>query len=205
MGNRIMKTRLFLIRHGQTDWNIARKYQGQQDIPLNETGKIQALKVAKRFLQETELDAIYSSDLKRAKATADEIAKIYGLTVQVHYGLRERSFGFLEGKKIEEVLKQYPGVHMGNLETVGSFNVEPFLLLKNRVYSATKEIVRRHIGENIAIVSHGAALNALLHEMSQGEEGSGVTKLTNTGISKIIYDDQEDGWAIEQINDDRHV
>ncbi|WP_339061442.1 histidine phosphatase family protein [Tepidibacillus marianensis] len=200
-----MKTKIFLIRHGQTDWNIDRKYQGQQDIPLNKTGKAQALRVAKRFIQETKLNAIYSSHLMRAKETAEEIARILGLPVQVHYGLRERSFGLLEGKNIEEVLKQYPGVHMGNLETIGSFDVEPFHLLKNRVFGAAKEIARRHTGENIAIISHGAAINALLHEVSQGEVGSGVTKLTNTGISKVIYDDQEDQWTIEQINDDVHV
>ncbi|TCS81293.1 putative phosphoglycerate mutase [Tepidibacillus fermentans] len=200
-----MKTKIFLVRHGQTDWNIERKYQGQQDIPLNEIGKAQALKVADRFFNEFQISAVYSSSLKRAKETAEEIAKRFQLTVQIHDGLRERNFGLLEGKKIEEVIKQYPGIHMGNIEKFGSFDIEPFHLLKSRVYLAVKELAKRHVGESIVLVSHGAAINALLHEVSKGKVGSGVTKLTNTGISRMIYDHQEDQWIIEQINDDSHV
>ncbi|MFV9510258.1 histidine phosphatase family protein [Tepidibacillus sp. LV47] len=200
-----MKTKIFLVRHGQTDWNIERKYQGQKDIPLNKTGKAQASILADRFIREFVISAVYSSDLKRAKETAEEIAKRFQLKVQIHYGLRERNFGLLEGRKIDEIIKQYPGVHMGNIETFGSFDIEPFHLLKNRVYLAVKEIVKRHVGENIALVSHGAAINAFLHEVSKGEVGPGITKLTNTGISKIIYDHEKDQWIIEQINDDSHV
>ena len=200
-----METQVYLIRHGQTDWNIERKYQGQKDIPLNNNGKTQAFLVAERLSQEIQIDAIYSSDLMRARETAEEIAKRFNLEVRIHHGLRERNFGLLEGKKIEEIIQQHPGIHMGNIETIGSFDIEPFQLVKNRIYMASMELVKRHIGESIVIVSHGAALNALLHEISKGDEGSGKTRLTNTGISKVLYNHTKKEWEIIHINDDSHV
>ena len=67
--------KLFLTRHGQTDWNIAGRYQGQSDTPLNETGLRQAAQIAKRLSKET-IHAIYTSDLSRAANTAQSIADI---------------------------------------------------------------------------------------------------------------------------------
>ncbi|MFT9486876.1 MAG: histidine phosphatase family protein [Tepidibacillus sp.] len=200
-----MKTKIFLIRHGETEWNKEKRFQGQKDIPLNRFGQSQAEKVAQRFYKENyKVDAVYSSDLKRAKETAKAIAYHYGKDVQVHIGLRERSYGLLEGNKIEDITAKY-GIHLGNLEEAGAFDVEPFHLLKNRVYSAVREIVKWHAGENVVIVSHGGAINSLLHEISQGEYGPGKTRIVNTSITTITYDHLLDFFHIEDVNNASHV
>lgn len=91
-------TQIFLIRHGQTDWNLEDKYQGRTDIPLNETGRAQAKKTALFLKQKNApLVALYSSDLQRAHQTAMEIAELFLLNITLAPDLREGHLGKLEG------------------------------------------------------------------------------------------------------------
>lgn len=201
-----MITTIFLIRHGETDWNREKRYQGQKDVPLNKIGKDQATNLAKRFIDEKiKVDAIYSSRLFRAKDTAEAIAANYALSVQVHEGLLERHFGQLEGVQIDEFRAKYPGVTMGNMEQMGSFNIEPFQLLKDRVFLSIEEISKRHINQNVVIVSHGAAINSFLHHITNGEAGSGITRIQNTSITTISHDHKENKWMIEELNNVSHI
>jgi len=200
-----MRTMIYMIRHGETNWNKERRFQGQMDIPLNEKGKLQATNIAKRFIEETlKIDAVYSSDLKRAKETAEEVAAKHQLEVVVNAGLRERHFGLLEGKKFEELNKVYPELHMGNLEQFESLNVEAFQLLQTRMVNTVKELCKHHMGQNIVIVSHGAAINSFLHGITIGELGTGKTKLSNTSVSIVVYDHKDDRWEVIKVNDDIH-
>ena len=200
-----MKTTIYMIRHGETNWNKEKRFQGQIDIPLNDLGKSQAINLANRLVKENlSIDAIYSSDLKRAVETAEGIAANNNLKVIVHTGLRERHFGILEGKKFEDLHQDYPGIHMGNLEQFGSLNVESFQLLQTRMFSTIKELCNRHMGQNIAIVSHGAAINSFLHHISNGEIGTGKTKISNTSLTMVVYDHNCNSWEVVKINDDIH-
>ena len=110
-------TRLCLIRHGQTDWNIQGRIQGQTDIPLNETGRTQAYVLAK-LLKNEEFAAIFSSDLDRAKETAAILAASFCLPVTVEPRLREVNQGEWEGQLVTDIAAQ-PGNFLKVVALVG--------------------------------------------------------------------------------------
>ena len=99
--------KLVLWRHGQTTYNVERRFQGQTDIPLNDMGRRQAARAA-RYLAALQPSAIYSSDLIRASATAGALARLTGLTVQLDKDLRERAGGSWEGLSESEIRSRFP-------------------------------------------------------------------------------------------------
>ena len=101
-----------LARHGETDWNLERRVQGHTDRPLNESGRAQALALADRLSTES-LDAVYSSDLARARETAAVIAARHGLDVIETSDLREKDFGSWEGMTDTEIMARFPNAHRG--------------------------------------------------------------------------------------------
>ena len=98
---------LMLVRHGETEWNAQRRYQGQSDMPLSELGKRQAKQIAERLATQ-EIDVVYASDLKRAWETAQVIVEEKGMTIVSEPRLRELGFGVLEGMTFEEGLAKFP-------------------------------------------------------------------------------------------------
>ena len=96
-------TRLCLVRHGETEWNLGQRIQGHRDMPLNATGLNQAQALAVG-LTEQRFSAIYCSDLQRARQTAEPLAKALGMTVNIEPELRERNFGCCEGQTFEEIM-----------------------------------------------------------------------------------------------------
>ena len=102
-----MTTRICFIRHGETDWNVEKRIQGQTDVPLNETGHKQALAMAFNAAHH-EFHAIYSSDLKRAHDTAHMLAGRRGLEVQTTPQLRERHYGIFQGITAAEAEQRHP-------------------------------------------------------------------------------------------------
>ncbi len=100
-------TRVLAIRHGETAWNTESRIQGHTDIPLNDTGLWQAERVAHALRGES-LQAVYSSDLQRARTTAQAIAQAQQLTLSLDPGLRERHFGHLEGLTHQEITARWP-------------------------------------------------------------------------------------------------
>ena len=103
-----MKTTVILIRHGETDWNVVRRFQGLSDIPLNDTGRLQA-GFAKNGLQDRELDAIYTSPLLRATETAEIIRGDRKIPIYPVQGLREMGIGEWEGLLVSEIDERYSG------------------------------------------------------------------------------------------------
>jgi probable phosphoglycerate mutase len=99
--------RLVILRHGRTAWNAQRRYQGQADPPLDEVGEAQALQVA-GLITAMHPDILISSDLLRARATADEVAALTGLPLKTDERLRERNLGHWQGLTRAEVEKRYP-------------------------------------------------------------------------------------------------
>ena len=96
-------TRILAIRHGETAWNVDTRVQGHLDIPLNATGRDQARRLARVLAGREPVEAIYSSDLSRALATARAVAETTGASLETRTGLRERCFGALQGRKFTEV------------------------------------------------------------------------------------------------------
>lgn len=160
-------TRLIIVRHGQTLWNLERKYQGHSDIALTEKGLNQAKAVAERLAEE-KIDAVYASDLSRAFKTAECIAAKHELTVQVEPQLREIKFGDWEGLTYEEISARWPGM-LGKLWTTPDEleipGGESFHQLKERAYAAVQKIVTAHPEQTVVIVAHGGTIGTILCAM----------------------------------------
>lgn len=158
--------KLLLTRHGQTDWNIAGRYQGQSDIPLNQTGWKQAEGLAERLSRET-IHAVYASDLSRAMDTARKIVDVQQQTPALHKDprWRELSFGAWEGMNYKEMSAHSPSVFskwMLDPQHISTPNGETLEQLAERVHAAFKEIKSKHKDETVLVVSHSGALQALL-------------------------------------------
>jgi glucosyl-3-phosphoglycerate phosphatase len=147
-----------LWRHGQTVWNAERRFQGQSDIPLDETGQAQAERAA-RLLAALRPDLIVSSDLSRAAQTAAPLSRLTGLEVTLDKDLRERSGGCWEGLTDTEIRTRYPVEHASWTPPDG----EPSALVADRVAGALHRVAEAAsdpamITGLAVVVSHGAAL-----------------------------------------------
>lgn len=153
-------TRLYLVRHGQTDWNVEGRWQGHADIPLNQAGLAQAEKVAGELAREG-LQAIYSSDLQRARQTAMILAAHTDLPVILDARLREIHQGEWQGLLVSEIEARYGEAFQRrrndpyNVAPPGGETVEQ---VRQRVVQAFEDIIARHPGARVAVVSHGFAL-----------------------------------------------
>jgi probable phosphoglycerate mutase len=172
-------TTLLLARHGETDWNRELRIQGSSDIQLNELGRQQAQFLAQE-LTDVDLDAIYSSDLSRAKATAAAVAATHGLDVNLDPRLRERSFGSWEGLTREDI-----GAFPQGSRHDGESDDE----VRERMLAAVQEIAANHPGEQVLIVSHGGALNTLWHHAL----GVRVERWANCAVYKLAV--RDDGFV----------
>ena len=153
--------RLVLWRHGQTIWNVEKRFQGQTDIPLDEAGMAQAERAA-RLLAALRPDAIFSSDLRRATSTAAPLASITGLPVQLDKDLRERSGGSWEGLTDVEIRARYPDEHASWNPPDG----EPSAAVADRVAAALGRVAATIADGGLAVVvSHGAALRLGMSRM----------------------------------------
>ena len=172
-------TTLLLARHGETDWNRELRIQGSSDIELNELGRRQAQSLAQE-LTDVDLDAIYASDLSRARATAEAVAATHGLEVTLDSRLRERSFGSWEGLTRDDLNAMPPGSHHD-----GETDEE----VRERMLAAVQEIAAAHPGEEVLIVSHGGALNTLWHHAL----GVRVERWANCAVYKLAV--RDDGFV----------
>ena len=155
-------TEFWLIRHGQTDWNLAGRFQGHTDIPLNSRGLKQARELAAK-LAATKFDAIYSSDLKRASQTADLVGQAVCLPVIIDSRLREICQGDWEGMSLAEVRQKYefdPAAAESSADSraPGGESVNE---VAARMASAASDISRIHPDQRVLLVSHGLAVAAL--------------------------------------------
>jgi glucosyl-3-phosphoglycerate phosphatase len=151
---RDQSVRLVLWRHGQTQWNVDGRFQGQSDIALDPVGEQQAERAA-RLLAALQPDAIYSSDLVRATATAAPLARLTGLTVISEKDLRERYGGLWEGLTDAEIRARYPVEHSQWRPPEG----ESSAAVADRACAAMERIAESLTPGSLAVVvSHGAAL-----------------------------------------------
>lgn len=194
-------TRITLVRHGETIWNREMRLQGSRDIPLSEVGLQQAEAVAKRLQEETH-HRVYSSHLQRAHKTAETIATLKSIPHHVHEDLQERSYGELEGFTREQILERYPDFWDHDREDIPG--VETMSAARKRALNMLNQIADDHSGEHVLVVSHGGTINAFLHAISGGNFGTGVNKLGNTSISRVLRDEQGE-WHIESVGDTSHL
>ncbi|HSB66359.1 MAG TPA: histidine phosphatase family protein [Anaerolineales bacterium] len=157
-------TKLILIRHGETDWNTEGRWQGQVDLPLNARGQGQAEQIAS-CLSDSEISAIYSSDLRRAVETAEALGKLTGLPVRTDPRLREIHQGKWQGLLVREIKECYAEAFQRRHEnplSVAPPGGETAQDVHERVIHAIEQILEEHPEETVAIVSHGFAIAVTL-------------------------------------------
>lgn len=156
---RSARTRLILVRHGQTDYNREGRLQGQVDIPLNSTGLLQAESLAATVATNPP-DVIVASPLDRALQTARIISRGSGLDVTTDEAFLERSFGRWEGLRGDEIRRRWPEEHADwrAHRPVLGLEVEDRPEVGERVASACRELVSQHAGGTVMVVAHGAAI-----------------------------------------------
>ena len=193
--------KIYLVRHGETDWNIERRFQGIEDIPLNDKGRKQAKDCAK-ILATLSFSTIYASPLQRAYETATIIADTMNayhkehninepaLTVNKDSRLLERDFGKISGLLPED--------RKAFLASGEDANMEEFEHLTKRLMEALRDYQERYQGQNVLVITHGGVINAILHVLSGGEIGTGKTLVPNTSVT--ILDDEDGKLKIKEYN-----
>jgi broad specificity phosphatase PhoE len=145
-------TTILLARHGETDWNRDGIWQGWADPPLNETGRAQARKLAEQ-LRGLSFDAVYSSDLQRARETAEIVAAPHGVPVRADPGLREIDIGAWSGLTRSQIEERFPNGERPDGETREQHAA--------RVLATVERIARENAGRRILLVTHGGTMRAL--------------------------------------------
>ena len=203
-----MNSTIYLIRHGETEWNLNGRWQGHADVPLNPLGVRQAQLVAHRFLSEQlQVDALYSSDLDRAYQTARAIGNTMKLELQALPELREIDVGRWSGLTYEEIRIHYPDeiamIEQGH--DIPRGGGESLAALRRRIVAAVESLVARHPHATLALVTHGGSIRMLLAHADGRSDFSrhSYLHIGNTSISTIQI--RREGWRTIQMNDMRHL
>lgn len=175
--------KIFLIRHGQTDWNREGRFQGREDIPLNEQGVLQAIECGNAIKGE-DVNIVITSPLIRARRTAEIIAdEIDANQIIIEEGITERDFSKVSGMTPQEREVFYASGEEDDKE--------PWELMCNRMMDSIRKYAKQYDGQNLIMVSHGASINCVLAILSEGSTGTGKIILKNVCINIINYEDDK--------------
>lgn len=199
-------TRFCLVRHGETDWNGAKRLQGQIDIDLNAVGETQARAVRAR-LAEHSFAAVYSSDLLRAWRTAQIATAGLGLAVSSAPTLRERHFGVLQGVTAQEARVQRPDAHHHHQARTPDYDCETgesLIVFAARVMDALDTLAARHAGQNVLVFTHGGVLD-IVHRAATGRalDAPRDFSLPNAAFNWVEHGDNR--WRLISWADCKHL
>ena len=198
--------KLYIIRHGQTDWNIAKKIQGRQDIPLNERGHFQAQCLGKA-MENRPITAVVSSPQIRAMETAIAVASPAGVPVIPVRDLMEINYGVWEGKTEEELLRDdralYEAWWSHPAETAPPEG-ESINQVNERCRQAWKEIKPQLTGD-AAIVAHGGLLAHFMEQLLGSESIAASTVAHNASITTIEYEPETERFVLVEFDDYKHL
>ena len=196
-----MTTKLCIVRHGETAWNAEHRVQGQLDVPLNAIGQAQAL-AASRVLAREAFDVIYSSDLSRARQTAQPTASLLSMKVLVEKDLRERHYGIFERLTYAEVKVRYPEdyARFEARDPDYAFRTgESLRDFSERSIAIVTRIANAHPQKNILVFTHGGILDKLYRfitglpltaQRDFGIPNAGLNRVELTGLEWRIH-----SWA----------
>ncbi|MSP97869.1 MAG: histidine phosphatase family protein [Betaproteobacteria bacterium] len=200
-----MTTRLCIVRHGETAWNAEHRVQGQLDVPLNAVGQAQALAASKVLSREI-FDAIYSSDLSRARQTAEPTAGLLSLNIVVDKDLRERHYGIFERLTYAEVKVRFPGDYARFEARDPEYAFRTGEALKDffdRSIAAVSKIAQQHENQSVLIFTHGGVLDMLYRHIGglsiSAERNFGIP---NAGLNRIEVTSA--GWQVRAWADTAH-
>jgi probable phosphoglycerate mutase len=189
-------TNILLIRHGETAWNAERRLQGHLDIPLNAEGERQARLLAETLALEP-IDLLVSSDLGRARQTAQAVAALRGMPLQIEPGLRERCYGGFEGLLYTEIEQRFPaefaawqGRDIDGILPDGKNRGESFRQFYARATEAILGLARKNPGRTLALVAHGGVLECAYRMAGNlSLETPRDFKVYNASINRFRVDD----------------
>ena len=199
-------TRIVAVRHGETAWNVELRMQGQLDVPLNDVGRWQAARVA-AALADQPFDAIYASDLSRARETAEIAARAQGGAVIADTGLRERCFGVFQGLTFDEVAQRWPEGARRWKQREPDYapeGAESLRVFAARGVAAVERLAAAHRGQSIAVFTHGGVLDSLYRAAARAPlQAPRSWALGNAAINRLLHTPQ--GFALVGWNDTAHL
>ncbi len=190
---------IYLIRHGQTNWNVEGKLQGHTDEPLNDDGEKQAL-VLQEKLNKINFSAVFSSDLSRASKTAKIVLGERCLEIVKTPALRERYMGSWEGRLTKD-LKLWFKENCISIENFAKneylsykwqSDIESYSNVYQRLYDFIKTQAISHLGSSILISTHGGVLRALLYHLDFPENNNFKWQVSNCAYIRLVVDDKGD-------------
>ena len=204
-----METTLLLVRHGESEANLQKRFAGSWDVALTQKGLAQADLTAKYISEKYKVDKIYSSDLQRAYKTAEAISKLTGKEIVTDKGLREIYAGEWEKKTFNELIELFPDTFVkvwrkdiGNAVADGGESVAQVGV---RVYSFLEKVARDNEGKTIVIATHATPIRtALCLIKGKGiEEAKNLEWVTNASITEVKYINGR--WEIVDFSHDSHL
>ncbi|MDM5319384.1 histidine phosphatase family protein [Bacillus altitudinis] len=187
-------TTICLVRHGETNWNAAKRIQGRTDIPLNDTGKWQAEQTG-LYLKDADWDVVISSPLTRAKETAHLILKHVDASLVIMDDFIERDYGDAEGMSFEERQKLFPDKQYPNME--------PLETIQDRMVEGIEKVRAAYPNQQVLVVAHGAAIHALLTTLADEHLGLENTRLVNACLNYVEWKDGK--WKVLDYNVVSHL
>ena len=185
-------TELLLVRHGETDWNRERRFQGHADEPLNEAGREQARELAEALAGE-KIDAVYTSDLVRARETAEILAARLEAEAVPLRELREIDVGSWQGLSWPEIEERHPeGVERWKRDGHGWDGGESYEELGVRIVAVLRDIAARHPGQRVLVVGHGGtvrATRAFVEGVSVVESRGRSPAIANCEVFRVVTED----------------
>lgn len=202
----MQRTQLIIVRHGQTEWNIAGIRQGHLDSRLTERGMAQAKALAQRLARER-FSALYSSDLGRAVQTAMAIADLTGHEIITDPRLRERHLGIFQGLSGNEILEKYPEERR-MLRTLGPDYVIPggesMKQQVERNVAYLTDLAHKHVGETIVVVTHGGVVSGFFRQtLAIPLDAPRRFEFVNAGLNVFAY--EEESWVLLTWGDVSHL
>lgn len=201
-----MTTRFCFVRHGETAWNTVRRIQGHLDLPLNANGIAQARALAGSLRTET-FAALYSSDLERARHTAEAVGHVLRLPVRLLPALRERHFGVFQGLTFDECARSHPAEHARMRAREPDYAMpggESLAAFRRRVLEAVADLARRHAGVQVLVVTHGGVLDMLYRRATaQPLEAPRKCELPNAAVNWIEVAGED--WTLLAWADRSHL
>ena len=199
-------SRVYLVRHGQTAWNVGEIFRGRADIPLDETGK-REVHLAGETLRDETLHAVYSSPLSRSMETAENIAKFHDISVTPLDAIIDISYGEWEGLGNQEVQQKYPDLH-------ALWLTEPHKVLfpggesldevRSRTMAALEDLLAKHQDENFALVAHRVP-NKVICCALLGLDNSHFWRIQQDTASTNLFVYRNGQWIISYLNDTSYL
>jgi probable phosphoglycerate mutase len=201
-------TRLILVRHGETDWNVQHKIQGSTDIPLNENGQMQAQRAAARIAQ-IPIHAIYASDYSRAARTAEIIhSQNPDVSLILDEDLRERGWGDLEGLQWQDIEREYPdevkGIMSGSIDYAPPGGESKKVVL-NRATRFLGRLIRKYPDGVIVVVTHGGVVGLILKDALGIDPGARTPFRVENCALHVIETTDGAFWYVQTLNDMGHL